>query len=78
MCDLLSENEIRAFTTSPDDIEQQTKDLVSEVMDVAYEDNADNRRLKLIRRAIYGAEAIALKYDELDRSLRILLKDLSS
>lgn len=78
MCDLLNESELGSFTTNPEEIEHITKDLVAEIMDVAYEDKSENSRLKLIRRAVYGTEAITVKYDELDKSLRALLKSLSS
>lgn len=78
MNDLLSDEETKFFTTSPGIIDNLTKDLVSEVMDLAYEEKETNRRLKLARRAASGAEIIALKYRELEDSSRLLLKKLAS
>ncbi|QGF94522.1 hypothetical protein GH769_15120 [Pseudomonas sp. CFSAN084952] len=78
MIDLLSDEETKLFTTSPGIIDNMTKDLVSEVMDLAYEETDSNRRLKLARRSAYGAEIIAAKYQELEDASRVLLKKLAS
>lgn len=78
MSDLLNDEEVKAFTISPDTIDDLTKNLVSEMMDLAYEDSNDKRRWILTRRAAYGAEVIASKYQELDAGSRLLLKKLAS
>jgi hypothetical protein len=78
MSDLLSDDEAKAFTISPGIIDNLTKDLVSEMMDMAYEDADAKRRWKLTRHATHGAEIIASKYEELESGSRLLLKKLAS
>ena len=78
MSDLLSDDEVEVFTTSPGIIDNLTKDLISEMIDMAYEDVGAKRMLELTRHAARGAEIIASKYEELERGSRLLLKKLAS
>lgn len=78
MSDLLSDEETKVFTISPGVIDNLTKDLVSEMMDMAYEDVDAKRMLKLTRHAARGAENIASKYEQLETGSRLLLKRLAS
>jgi len=78
MSDLLNEDEAKVFTIAPGVLDNLTKDLVSEMMDLAYEETNARRRWKLTRRASTGAETIAAKYQELEANSRLLLKKLAS
>lgn len=78
MRDLLSDDEAEFFTISPGVIDNLTKDVVSEMMDLAYEETDSKRRLKLVRRSASGAEIIASKYHELEEASRLLLKKLAT
>ncbi|WP_339433044.1 hypothetical protein [Pseudomonas sp. EA_65y_Pfl2_P78] len=78
MCDILTDEETKLFSTSPGIIDNLTKDLVSELLDLAYEEKDEKRRWKLTRRAANGTEMIGTKYQDLENSSRLLLKKLAS